>query len=371
MSRKHFITGILLAVVVAVIILYANREAILARFFEPTQSAVEERSVSPETIRTAATNLETPWSISFLPDGDMLVSERGGRLQRVGESGRVYPIGNVRETSEGGLLGIALHPRFEENRLLYLYYTTLMNGTLVNRVDRALLGADELSEQKTILDGIPAASNHNGGAIEFGPDEKVYITTGDAAEERLAQDTSSLAGKILRLNDDGSVPSDNPFNNEVWSYGHRNPQGIAWDEDGRLWSVEHGPSGARSGRDELNMIEKGANYGWPEITGDEKRAGMESPVIQSGDNDTWAPARLAISDGKLYFTGLRGQSLYEVTITEGTPTMKRYFSGEYGRLRAMACQDDTLYIGTSNRDGRGSPRDGDDKIIKVPVALLR
>ncbi len=367
MSRKQIGIGIIIAVIGLGALVYTNRQALIARVFEPTQSSVTDGEVSTNEVNTVATDLVTPWSISFLPSGDMLVSERSGQLKRIGSSGQTYTIENVRETSEGGLLGIALHPEFNDTKQVYLYYTTDRNGELTNRIDRAELAGDRLDNLQTVLEGVPAASNHNGGAIEFGPDGKLYVTTGDAAQEMLAQDTESLAGKILRLNDDGTVPSDNPFGNLTWSYGHRNPQGIAWDKEGRLWSVEHGPS---TGRDELNLIEKGANYGWPEITGDETRKGMQSPVLQSGADDTWAPARMTFADGKLYFTGLRGQSLYEVVIGDKPPTIRRYLGEEYGRLRAITEHDSTLYIGTSNRDGRGTPRAGDDKILEVPLSLF-
>ena len=339
--------------------------------FSPTSSTLDSGTISKQAeIKRVAENLKTPWSISFLPDGDMLISERSGQLQRIGESGKVILIQGVRETSEGGLLGIALHPDFAENNRLYMYYTTERSGRLTNQIDQAQFTNNTITEQQTIIDDIPAASNHNGGAIEFGPDKKLYITTGDAAEPQLAQDTNSLAGKILRVNDDGSTPNDNPFDNLVWSYGHRNPQGLAWDDRGRLWSVEHGPSGMEAGRDELNLIEKGANYGWPIITGNEKHDGMKSPVVQSGDDETWAPARMVHADGKLYFTGLRGQSLYQGTIEGDKVTLKRYLVHEYGRLRAINFKDDLLYVGTSNRDGRGSPSRSDDIVLSIPIENL-
>ena len=338
--------------------------------FKPTDSnvPVATSSLDSKDVRTVTANISTPWAIAFLPDGDLLVTERSGQVQRIGENGATYRVAGVRETSEGGLLGIALHPEFDSNQYVYLYSTTNETGTLTNRVERYTLQGESLQDRTVILADIPASSNHDGGALAFGPDDKLYITTGDAGNENSAQDTNSLAGKILRINDDGTVPGDNPFGNAVWSYGHRNPQGIAWDDQQQLWSTEHGPSGTQTGRDELNLIEKGANYGWPIITGDETREDMKTPVAQSGTDDTWAPAGLAYANGSLYFAGLRGQSLYQAKINDGNNvTLSRHFSGEYGRLRAVAIRDNELYFSTSNRDGRGSPAENDARLLSIKL----
>lgn len=369
MKRKVLII-ILGGVLVVAGALYVFRDQLLPLIFRPTESSVQEAVTSDDAVEVIVSRLATPWSVVYLPDGDMLVTERSGTMRRIGENGQSYPIKGVRETSEGGLLGVALHPQFETNQRLYLYYTTDVFGSLENRIDEYRLVDDQLTKTRNILSSVPAASNHNGGAIAFGPDEKLYVTTGDAAKAGLAQDTASLAGKILRLNDDGTVPDDNPYQNLVWSYGHRNPQGIAWDDKGRLWSVEHGPSGASTGRDELNQIEKGVNYGWPVISGNEQRDGMRSPVAQSGDNDTWAPAGMAYVDGSLYFAGLRGQSLYRAEINGTAVGLTRYFSETYGRLRAVTAHDGQLTISTSNRDGRGTPKDTDDRLLKINPARL-
>lgn len=328
-----------------------------------------------KAIEVVGTNLETPWSMAWLPNGDMLVTERSGRIQRLSAQGVVYNIPGVTETSEGGLLGLELHPDFANNRLLYIYKTS-SSGGLHNRIEQYRYDNDTLTFQRVILSGIPAASVHDGGELAFGPDGKLYAATGDAASASTSQDTSNLAGKILRMNDDGSVPADNPFGNLVWSYGHRNPQGIAWDSAGRMWSVEHGPSGEGyagkgSGKDELNLIEKGANYGWPVIAGDETRPGMRSPIAHSGSG-TWAPSGIAFLNGSLYFAGLRGQTLYEARINSNgaSVTLSEHLRGEYGRLRAVKSYQQNLYVSTSNRDGRGNPGADDDKILQIDVAQL-
>jgi glucose/arabinose dehydrogenase len=225
----------------------------------------------------------------------------------------------------------------------------------------------QFSDPVTIFDGIRGETIHDGGRIKFGPDGYLYITCGDSSISQLAQNLNSLNGKILRVKDDGSVPADNPFpGSPVYSYGHRNPEGLAWDNKGQLWETEHGSIA----HDEVNLIKPGRNYGWPVITGSETRAGMESPVIQSGQ-DTWAPSGLAFYERKLYFAGLRGQSLFELTINGGTPSLKRYYNGSFGRLRDVVVGPDKLfYILTSNRDGRGYPSSDDDLIIRINPAKL-
>lgn len=367
------------AVIVGVgVLAFTFQDSIRARLLAPKDSSIPA-GTADVTERTAptivASKLDTPWGIAFLPNDELLVTERNGTVQRIGASGQRYPIDGVIEAGEGGLLGIALHPDVARNNFVYLYSTYTSEQGLRNRVERYTYGSDRLSGRTVIINDIPAAANHDGGALAFGPDGKLYITTGDAAVPELAQDQESLAGKILRLNDDGSVPDDNPFDNAVYSYGHRNPQGLAWDSEGRLWSTEHGPSGTATGRDELNLVERGANYGWPVITGTETQEGMRTSIAQSGDDDTWAPGGVAYYDGALYFTGLRGQTLYKATIgtasTTPTVTLNRYFTETYGRLRAAVVHEEKLYISTSNRDGRGSPTAEDDRIISIVPTILK
>lgn len=320
-------------------------------------------------------NLQIPWEIVFLPDGRMLFTERPGRVNIVEVNGGISPapaftVPDVAHVGEGGLLGAALHPDFAANGFVYFYHTyrtNAMDSGLGNRVVRYRLSGRQFLDPVVIFDGLRGESIHDGGRIKFGPDGYLYVTCGDSSVTALSQDLNSPNGKIHRIRDDGAIPDDNPFpGSSVYSYGHRNPEGLAWDDQGQLWETEHGSIA----RDEVNLIRPGRNYGWPVITGSETRDGMVSPVIHSGQ-DTWAPAGMAFFGGKLYFAGLRGQSLFELTVIGGTPSLKRYYNGSFGRLRDVVVgPDNLLYILTNNRDGRGSPRAEDDQIIRLNPARL-
>ncbi len=367
--KKYFIILLIIAGAIAIYFLQqpeqseqlgSTSSATTNNGAEPAPTAIT--NAEPEVVQT---NLDTPWEIAFLPDGDMLITERAGKLKRFGNTNATITVEGVREAGEGGLLGMALHPSFGDNNFVYLYFTT---ANLTNKVVRYKLNRDVLENPTTIIENVPGANNHDGGRIAFGPDQKLYITTGDAQTESNAQNTQSLAGKILRINNDGTIPNDNPFGNAVYSYGHRNPQGLAWDDQGQLWATEHGRSGVLSGYDELNRIEKGKNYGWPDLQGDDTGPGKEKPVQHSGNTTTWAPADIVIVGNTLYFGGLRGQSLYHSTIsgtTAGIPIAN--FTKTYGRIRALAFHDGYLYFSTSNQDGRGSPNPQDDKILRLRI----
>lgn len=342
---------------------------------QPTiPSAVVEKEIEKTTV--IAENLDTPWAIAFLPDKSMLLTERRGAIKHVGIDSEVTTVANlsqVEEIGEGGLMGIALHPQFSSNNYVYLYYTYSGSGNdTLNRVVRMTYKGGYLTDEQIIVDAIPGASNHNGGRIKFGTDNFLYITTGDAEEPSLAQNRNSLAGKILRVTDSGNPAVGNPFGTRIYSYGHRNPQGITWFRDGKLYSTEHGPSGGQfgTGRDELNISESGKNYGWPEIMGDKTNSGMEKPLLHSGI-DTWAPAGAAYYKHKdlrdaIFFGGLRGEALYEVNFTGDGPMLVTHFKNEFGRIREVIVgPDNMLYITTSNNDGRGSLKSGDDKIIRI------
>ena len=341
----------------------------------------------PVRVETVATGLEAPWELAIAPDGRLFLTERPGRV-RVIADGQLLPepavvIQEVAEVGEGGLLGLALHPDFASNGYVYVYYTYRDgSGAFWNRVVRYTERDNRLIDPLVVLDGIPGASLHDGGRIAFGPDGKLYVTAGDARNPALAQDLGSLAGKILRVNPDGSVPPDNPFpGSPVWSYGHRNPQGLAWAPDGRLYATEHGPTGdlGMAAHDEVNLIEPGRNYGWPEMVGATvvgAPGDYVPPVLESGQQ-TWAPSGAAfVSSGRfpqwqgdLLFAGLRSRTLWRLDLSEDgrqAVALEPLFAGEFGRLRAVVeAPDGTLYLLTSNRDGRGNPSAEDDRVLRI------
>lgn len=344
----------------------------------PTQTPTSQNTPSsPEDPHQTilAQNLDTPWALAFLPDKSILLTERAGRVQLIDTSGNLSlaaTISSAKEIGEGGLLGITIHPQVDQNNFVYLYYTYSGNGSnTFNRVVRMTLQNKNLTDEQIILDAIPGNSNHNGGRIKFGPDNMLYIGTGDAGEPSQSQDTKTLAGKILRVTDEGKPAPGNPFGNEVYSYGHRNVQGLTWDGQGKLWATEHGRSGIQSGLDELNLIESGKNYGWPDIQGNETRPGMETAKRNSGST-TWAPAGLTTLGDSLFFGGLRGQTLYQAIISGTSVTeLKDHFPSQLGRIREVITgPDGMLYITTSNRDGRGTPHSFDDKVIRLNPAKL-
>lgn len=367
MKKITIVILVIVSVVLTVVFLrqkndaLENRNNLNAAVNTGQNGEIHNREKSIEVI---ADRLNIPWELVFLPDKSILVTERRGNIIKIGSEAARIPVPGVVSAGEGGLLGMVIHPEFSQNRWIYLYLTVREGDVLKNVVVRYVFSGSGLSGKKIIIDNIPAGSNHNGGRIAFGPDGFLYVTTGDSGKTKLAQNIKSLAGKILRVKDDGTVPDDNPFGNAVYSFGHRNSQGIVWDGEGRLWATEHGRSGKLSGYDELNLIEKGANYGWPEIQGDETRSGMKKPVIHSGASKTWAPGGAAYADGSIFFTGLRGQTLYEYKISENKIT--EHFKGEYGRLRGVTIDPDgNFYIFTNNTDGRGKPGSEDDRIIKI------
>jgi len=312
----------------------------------------------------------------------ILVTERDGRV-RVINNGvvRQEPMISfeVSTRSEEGLMGLTIDPDYSSNKFVYACYAYVSGNGIADRVIRMIDEDSLLRVDKTLIEGIPAAQYHAGCRIKFGPDKKLYITSGDATEKTLAQDKESLAGKILRINNDGSIPSDNPSpNSPIWSYGHRNPQGIDWHPvTGDLWETEHGPSGndGPGGGDEVNRIEKGANYGWPVVSHEKSQAGMIDPKVLY--TPAVAPASGMFYSGDVFpqfannffFGGLRGTGLYRVVVSEDGKNVvsKEKLAGvDVGRVRDVVTgPDGYIYFSSSNKDGRGQAKSGDDRIYRL------
>ena len=312
--------------------------------------------------RVVAENLDVPWGIAFLPDGDALVTERDtASLLLVSAAGDVTPLGTVpgvTPTSEGGLLGVAVSPTYADDQTVFVYATTEADNRVLSGTAEDLVAG----RGTPILTGIPRGDLHNGGRLAFGPDDKLYVTTGEINQADLAQDLDSLGGKILRIEPDGSIPADNPFDGSpVWSYGHRNVQGIAWDDEGRMWETEFGSQLW----DEVNLIEPGNNYGWPAAEGTGNLDGMVDPYAVFS---TFAasPSGLAYADGALWLGALQGETTWRVPVQSnrlGTPEAVRLAEA---RTRTVeAAPDGSLWVTTSETDGRANEEAGDDRIFEV------
>ncbi|MFB8190641.1 PQQ-dependent sugar dehydrogenase [Microbacterium sp. NPDC055988] len=327
----------------------------------PSRLPDESGSVSGGTETTIVEDLAAPWSIAF-HEGIALISERdSARIVEVSDDGdvrEVAVIDDVAPGGEGGLLGIAVHEGH-----LYAYSTAASE----NRVQRFTLtgspGSLDLGAPETILDGLAAATNHNGGRIAFGPDGMLYVTVGDAGDRESAQDPASLSGKILRITPEGAVPDDNPVEGSpIYSLGHRNPQGLAWDETGTLYASEFG----QDTWDELNVIEPGGNYGWPVVEGIAGRGEFIDPVQQWAP-DAASPSGIAIAEDAVFVANLRGERLREVPLGD-LSSFAEHLTDAYGRLRdVVLAPDGALWVLTNNTDGRGDPGDGDDRVIRVSL----
>ncbi|MFH8410479.1 PQQ-dependent sugar dehydrogenase [Streptomyces sp. NPDC018019] len=323
---------------------------------------------------TLTTDLTSPWGVAALPDGDLLVSSRDtGKIFRVAaDGGRKTELGTVPGVApggEGGLLGLAVAPSFGRDHQVYAYFTTASDNRIARMTyDAGKPAGRQLGAPDTVVKGIPKGQIHNGGRIAFGPDKMLYAGTGETGDTGLAQDRKSLGGKILRMTPDGEPVRGNPdAGSVVYSYGHRNVQGLAWDAEGRLWAAEFG----QNTWDELNLIEPGGNYGWPEVEGKGRGdARFVDPVAQWGTADA-SPSGIAYAEGSVWMAGLRGERLWRIPLAgrQVSAPPQAFLQGEYGRLRTVVpAGDGGLWLVTSNTDGRGEPKKGDDRILRLTVS---
>ncbi|MFE8911858.1 PQQ-dependent sugar dehydrogenase [Streptomyces globisporus] len=342
----------------------------------PSRSAdLPPEKGSAKVVSTLTENLKSPWGLAALPGGDLLVSSRDeGTVHRIdGGSGKQTLLGSVPGVSpagEGGLLGLAVSSTFGADQLVYAYFTTTSDNRIVRMsYDEKRPAGQQLGAPDTVLRGIPKGSIHNGGRIAFGPDKMLYAGTGETGDTGLSQDKESLAGKILRMTPDGEPVHGNPeADSVVYSYGHRNVQGLAWDAEKRLWAAEFG----QNTWDELNLIEPGGNYGWPEVEGEEGEDGFIDPVAQWKTSEA-SPSGIAYAQGSIWMAGLRGERLWRIPLSgekAGEPLAdpQAFLEGEHGRLRTVVgAGSDRLWLVTSNTDGRGTKKPGDDRVLQVEV----
>jgi len=361
MDKRIRIGGIVAAIIFAIIIWVSPSNP--PPIPEPTTE------YGNEYVLILATNLEKPWAIGFAGD-KIIVTEKAG-LVKVIESGVLLddPLATLRTANVfgGGLLGIAVHPAFDNNHFIYVYYTYEKDGVLWNKILRITESNNKLVAAKTIFDKIPGSAYSNGGIIKFGPDGKLYVGTGSVSDSHGPQDIQSLEGKILRLNDDGTIPDDNPFSNSpVFSFGHMNPKGLGWDNVGNLFVTEMGPSK----NDEINLVQSGGNYGWPEqeCSGNEEfidPINCYDPAIEPGGIVFYYGDKIKL-ENSLVLASLRASHLFNLEIDEdGVKSQKSILSG-VGRIRDVAVgPDGYLYLITSNTDGKGFPDASDDKLLRI------
>ncbi|WP_077625225.1 PQQ-dependent sugar dehydrogenase [Sediminibacillus massiliensis] len=326
------------------------------------EGASENASLNFNNVETLAEDLNVPWEL--VKEGeDIYISERTGAIVKVNgnnlERKEVRLKENLADEPEAGLLGLAFPADFQETQEAIAYYTYAEQQGVFQRVAFIQEQEGQWVEKETLLDNIPGGNVHHGGRLEIGPDDKLYVTVGDATNRSAAQNRDSLSGSVLRMNLDGTIPEDNPFEDSlIYTWGHRNPQGLAWDEQEVLFATEHG----NQAHDEINKLSAGSNYGWPEIQGDEQMDGMEQPVLHSGE-ETWAPSGMDYFNGRFYFASLRGEALREFHPEENS---QQVVLEGFGRIRDVLATDEGLYVVTNNTDGRGNPDEKDDRLLFVP-----
>lgn len=378
--KKYGFLGLIVALLVtALVFLFVNDDEEAPK--EATQPKQEQKDKESDAVQVFEESIEVfasddgninanklfiPWTINK-NGGTFYLSQRDGTVVEIDGDLGVVDVQDVElsekifHEGEAGFLGFILDPEFKSTSRAFAYYTYEKDGDILNRVVSLMLDGSTWKENKILLDNIPGGQKDTGGRMAIGPDGKLYATTGDVGKNDLAQDLDSLAGKILRLELDGEIPTDNPFEDSyVFSYGHRNSQGLAWDENGNLYNSEHG----EDGHDEINLVEAGKNYGWPVIQGDEEAEDMVSPLVHSG-NSTWAPSGVAFRDGKLYVASLAGKKIFTYDIAN--ETMADFYD-EAGRLRDVFIEENALFVVTSNHDNRGEPSEKDDRLIHIPLA---
>lgn len=400
MKKATFITSILLNIILLAILvfiifslaqiglIFQDENELSATQIAPTISQSIPDSFNFE-LEVIAENLEIPWAVAHVDENTKLLTERPGRVRLVQNNELVekpvYVVPNVQVAGEAGLMSMVLHPQFDENQQAYIYFAySTDSGDTALKVSRFEFTGESFINEKTIIDNIPYGQFHAGGELKFGPDNALYITTGDVTDGNLSQNPLSLAGKTLRLNDDGSTPWDNPFvdNDDVldpiYSFGHRNSQGIAWHPTTlQQYQSDHGPSGfdGGTGMDEINFVKKGANYGWPLIRGEETADGLEtpmksySPAIAPASIEFYEGAMFPELNGLLLVAGLRGENILVLEIEEDeiVNESRLFETSEIGRIREISIgSDGSIYFTTSNTDGRGDPpREGDDKVYRI------
>ncbi len=362
MDKRTRIIAIIAAIAVSIIIITSPSGSIVIPKPDASQNGTD-------AVKVVTTKLQKPWALAF-SDDKIFLTEKVGRIRVIDNdvlSNNSVADLHVADINDAGLLGITLHPNFIQNHYMYVYYTYKDGDKLWNKVLRITIDNEKIADATTILDKIPGAEFDDGGVIKFGPDNKLYVGTGDATDDNAAQDLNSLAGKILRLNDDGTIPSDNPIpNSPVYSYGHRNPQGLAWDSNGNLYETEEGPTK----NDEINLIKSGQNYGWPnqECSGqkeyqDAKRCYDIS--IQPAGMVYYKSGKLDFKDS-IVIASLRGNALFQIQINNDTLGTQKIILDGLGRIREVGeGPDGYLYILTSNTDGKGFPDKNDDKLLRI------